>query len=211
MTDRTWNEKTHFSWDDLQEIVRILRSPEGCEWDRMQTHRSLRNNLLEEAYEVCEGIDRNDANLMCEELGDVLLQVVFHGEIARSEQAFSQNDIIDGICKKMIRRHPHVFCDASVAPDDLQKSWEELKRREKGDQSLRDTLSRVSKALPGTKRAEKFIEKGAVEPKKATSPLSAIGKEFYALCKRCVAENIDPEEAIHHYLNKIEENCTNCE
>lgn len=202
------SEKENFSFADLLEIVSILRSPDGCPWDREQDHKSLRNNFVEEAYEVCEGIDKENNPLICEELGDVLLQIVFHAQIAKDEDAFTIENVIDGICKKMILRHPHIFSDKTTP---LQ-SWEEIKRKEKGEQTLFDTLSRVSTSLPSLKRAEKFIKLGAPDPNVDPSDeKSKFGLQLYKICFDARAAKIDPEEALNSTLNEILEKCTNCE
>ncbi len=201
--------KEHFSFSDLVEIVSLLRSPEGCPWDRVQTHKSLRNNFVEEAYEVCEGIDREDHSLLCEELGDVLLQIVFHAGIAKDEGAFTIDCVIDGICKKMISRHPHIFSeDPTVTPE----SWEEIKRKEKGERTLSDSLSRVSTSLPALKRAQKFIARGAPVPEcNEDDPLQSFGMQLFRLCCRASEANVDPEEALNDFLKRGLEKCTNCE
>jgi len=99
----------HYSMEDLLRIMELLRAPEGCPWDREQTHQSIRRNMLEEAYEVAEAIDNRDTANLKEELGDVLLQVVFHSRMAQEEGLFTFDDVVDGICKKLVFRHPHVF------------------------------------------------------------------------------------------------------
>jgi tetrapyrrole methylase family protein/MazG family protein len=112
--------------------VAILRSPDGCPWDREQTHRSLRANLLEEAAEAAEAIDEGDAEHLCEELGDVLLQVVMHAELAQESGAFTFGDVVDGIAQKLIRRHPHVFGDVRAEDkEQALKTWNEVKRAER--------------------------------------------------------------------------------
>ncbi len=198
--------KEAYTFEDLKEIVRILRAPDGCPWDRVQTHESLRNNLVEEAYEVCEGIDEKNDALMREELGDVLLQVVFHCGIAEDEKRFSTEDAISEVCRKMIRRHPHIFSREAVDPEKLQEMWDRIKREEKGDRSLADTLSHVSKALPNLKRAEKFIEKGApdITLTQKDSPLCHWGERFYKLCRECSEAKIDPEQALEQYLKAVQ-------
>ena len=100
-----------YSMDDFLDIMKKLRAPDGCPWDREQTHTSIRNNFLEETYEVVDAIDRNDATDMCEELGDVLMQVVFHAVMAEEEKLFDFSDIVNGVCEKLVYRHPHVFGD----------------------------------------------------------------------------------------------------
>ncbi|MBQ2538189.1 MAG: nucleoside triphosphate pyrophosphohydrolase, partial [Ruminococcus sp.] len=106
--------KEKYNFDDLVEIVKILRSPGGCPWDREQTHKSIRSNFIEETYEAIEAIDNDDKELLKEELGDVLLQVALHCEMEREENSFDINDVCDGICKKLIIRHPHVFGDKNA-------------------------------------------------------------------------------------------------
>ena len=125
-------DKKSYDFNDLVEIVRILRAPGGCPWDAEQTHESIRRNLLEEAYEVVEAIDENSPDHLKEELGDLLLQVVFHAGIAKDEGQFDLNDVADGECKKLIFRHPHVFGDVTVrSSGEVLVNWEELKRKEK--------------------------------------------------------------------------------
>lgn len=104
-----FKEKENYKFNDLIEIVKILRSPSGCPWDREQTHKSIRSNFIEETYEAVEAIDTDDKELLKEELGDVLLQVVLHSEIESEEKGFTIDDVCAGICKKLIIRHPHVF------------------------------------------------------------------------------------------------------
>lgn len=103
--------KMHYDYDDLLQIIQILRSPEGCPWDREQTHASLRRGMLEEAYEAAEAIDCDDKTKLCEELGDVLMQVVFHADIEKDAGRFTMDDVCDGVVKKLLFRHPHVFGD----------------------------------------------------------------------------------------------------
>ena len=214
MTPNKFSEKDSFSFDDFRALVKFLRSPEGCSWDREQTHRSLRNNFVEEAYEVCEGIDLENNELLCEELGDVLLQVLFHAGIAEDEGAFSTEDVINGVAKKMVRRHPHLFADKVHAQ--ARDTWEELKRKEKNEKGLKDSLLRVSTALPALKRAEKIAKKvGDAAPKREKSPSDEekirLGEMLYKLCLSSVEQKIDPEEALNRYLAKIIEKCTNYE
>lgn len=152
--------KESYSLNDLERIVSILRAPGGCPWDGEQTHESLRRGLLEESYEVVEAIDEKSAPHLKEELGDVLLQVVFHADIEKDAGRFTLDDVADGICKKLIFRHPHVFGDASVAgSDEVLVNWEELKREEKGQETYSDTLNAVARSLPALWRAEKVQKK----------------------------------------------------
>lgn len=128
---------THRQFSKLVEIVQILRSPEGCPWDREQTHQSIRKNVIEEAYEVAEAIDLNDPDALSEELGDLLLQVALHSQMASEEGTFSVYDTIQAINDKLIRRHPHVFGDKDAADaEDALTNWEEIKRQEKRDKGI---------------------------------------------------------------------------
>lgn len=145
----------------LKKIVHDLRSPGGCPWDREQTHRSLLPNLIEEAYETLEAIQSDDPALMREELGDLLLQVVLHGEIASETGAFDLDAIAHGISEKLIRRHPHVY-GVSGAEDTeaVLRQWDEIKKAEKGG-APRPFLHGVSRALPALQRAAKLQKKAA--------------------------------------------------
>ncbi|MCI2106191.1 MAG: nucleoside triphosphate pyrophosphohydrolase [Intestinimonas sp.] len=155
-----FEQKKLYNVSDLAEIVRILRAPGGCPWDREQDHHTIRRNLLEEAYEAAEAIDENDPDHLKEELGDVLLQVVFHAQMEKEAGRFDLNDVADGICKKLIYRHPHVFGDVTVSGSgEVLSNWEELKRREKGQTTRADSMDAVAKSLPGLWRAEKMQKK----------------------------------------------------
>ena len=159
-------ENQRYSYDDFVAIIKKLRGKDGCPWDREQTHASLRNCMIEEAYEVVEGIDlyeeTKDASNLCEELGDVLLQVVMHTVMAEEEGLFTMDDVISGISEKMIRRHPHVFGDEKCQDSkEVLETWEERKRLEKKEETVSDSLNRVAKALPATIRAQKIQKKAA--------------------------------------------------
>jgi len=154
--------KDSYDYADLLRIMELLRAPGGCPWDREQTHESLRRNFLEEAYEVTEAINLGDSAALCEELGDVLLQVVFHAELEREAGSFTMSDVVDGICKKLIFRHPHVFGTVTVQDTDEELSrWEALKRTEKGQTSTADAVDAVARTLPALWRAEKIQSKAA--------------------------------------------------
>lgn len=117
-------EKQHYTADDLAAIIAILRNPDnGCPWDKVQTHRSIRMNFLEEAYEAVDAIDLDDPELLCEELGDVLMQVVFHAQIEREAGHFTFAEVCDGVCRKLLDRHPHIF-----RGDESIKDWDSLKK-----------------------------------------------------------------------------------
>lgn len=149
-----------FDLSPLEDVVKTLRSPGGCPWDIVQTHKSLRRNLIEEVYEVIEAIDLEDKDLLCEELGDLLMQVVFHARMAEEAGLFSMQDVIDGITEKLIRRHPHVFGDISVKDaDEVLTNWEAIKRAEKKDR--KSVLDGVPKDLPSLMAAYKLQHKAA--------------------------------------------------
>lgn len=150
------------SFDRLVNIMKKLRSENGCAWDREQTHESLKRYFIEETYEYLEVVDLNDKQRMCEELGDVLLQVVFHAEIAEENKDFSIDDVINGICDKLIHRHPHVFGDVTAnTSGEVLKNWEEIKKKEKGQKNQTSVLEDVPKNLPALMRSYKVQQKAA--------------------------------------------------
>lgn len=154
--------RRRYGVSDLIEIMRLLRSPGGCPWDREQTHASIRKNLIEEAYEVADAIDLNDEALLCEELGDLLLQVVFHSRISEEAGEFSLDDVADGICKKLIIRHPHIFGDVKVSgSDEVLDNWDEIKKREKGQSTATETLRAVPRTFPALMRSQKVQKRAA--------------------------------------------------
>ena len=152
--------KDSYGVKDLEEIVRILRAPGGCPWDAEQTHQSIRRNFLEEAYEAVEAIDEDSPEHLEEELGDVLLQVVMHARMEEEAGRFNLDGVADGICKKLVYRHPHVFGDVSVSgTGEVLSNWEALKRKEKGQATNTDALEAVARSLPALWRAEKVQKK----------------------------------------------------
>ncbi|MGY0373616.1 bifunctional methyltransferase/pyrophosphohydrolase YabN [Clostridium sp. JNZ J1-5] len=147
---------------DLLDIMEVLRGDDGCPWDREQSHESLKKYLIEECYEVIEAIDEQDEDKIIEELGDVLLQVVFHAQIGKEEGYFDISDIIKGICTKLIERHPHVFGKVKVgSSDEVLVNWDEIKRKEKALETYTDELKHVARSLPSLMRAEKIQKKAA--------------------------------------------------
>lgn len=151
-----FSPKNRYTMEDLLEIMRILRSPEGCPWDREQTHKSICSDFLEETHEALEAINLGDTDGLKEELGDVLLQVVFHSRIEEEKGAFSFDDVVDGIAKKLVVRHPHVFADASVdTAAQVWKNWDAIKRETKGGKTQADLLRAVPRSLPALMRASK--------------------------------------------------------
>lgn len=138
----------------------LLRSDGGCPWDREQTHQSVRMNLLEEAYEAAEAIDLSDDVLLREELGDVLLQVIFHAQIALERGVFDIEGVADGVCKKLVERHPHVFSGLEVdGAGQVLVNWDEIKRRSKKIESHTGAMRAVAASLPALMRAEKIQKK----------------------------------------------------
>jgi len=155
-------KKTKYTFEDLIEIMKMLRSENGCPWDREQTHESLKKYLIEEAYEVLEAIDSGEKHKMCEELGDLLLQVVFHSQIALENGSFCMDDVIDGICKKLIMRHSHVFGnDNANTADDVMTFWEANKKKEKNYKTQTDVLKSVPANLPALMRSYKVQQKAS--------------------------------------------------
>jgi len=158
----SFEQKEKYCFDDLLRIMEILRGPDGCMWDKEQNHASVRRNFLEEAYEVCEAIDEQDPVHLQEELGDVLLQVVFHTQMEKEKGAFDIDDVADGICKKLIYRHPHIFGDVQVSSSaEILQNWDDLKRKEKHQTTDSSALASVARSLPGLTRAEKIQKKAA--------------------------------------------------
>lgn len=146
----------------LQDIISILRSDEGCPWDRAQTHKSIRSCLLEEAYEAADAIDKEDFDNLEEELGDVLLQVIFHADLANDEKRFDLRSIANRECDKMLRRHPHVFLNKNTeSVDKALEKWENVKRNERGTSTYTETLKNVPDALPALIRSYKIQKKAA--------------------------------------------------
>lgn len=215
---------------DLKEIMDILRGENGCPWDKEQTHKTLKSCLIEECYEVIEAIDeQNDDNLV-EELGDVLLQVVFHSKLGEEEGYFNINDVIKCICDKMINRHPHIFGDIKLdSSDQVLDNWDKIKKKEQGLNSYTDSLRHIPKMLPALIRADKVQYKAAkvgfdwdsVEP-----ALEKVLEEFYEVKNVYKSKNkgkikeelgdlifscvnvarildIDPEDALNYTIYKF--------
>ena len=154
----TFKEK--YGIDDLLEIMRILRAPGGCPWDAEQTHESIKKDFIEETYEVIEAINKKDKTLLEEELGDVLLQVVFHAQIEKEEGSFDFGNVCDGICKKLVERHPHVFGEVKVSgTEDVLTNWDEIKRKSKGQKTQGSSMLKVPKELPALMRSQKIQSK----------------------------------------------------
>ena len=170
--------KRRYDYEDFLTVMRLLRGPGGCPWDAEQTHQSIRRNFLEETYEVIDALDHDSAPDMCEELGDVLMQVVFLAIMEEERGRFTMADVVDGVTKKMIFRHPHVFGGTMTADNSEQvlTNWEVLKREEKGQASTADAIEAVPHTLPALWRAEKVQKKAAKAGFDWSGALSALDK-----------------------------------
>ncbi len=196
MEKEVYPKKDLYDINDLLEIMKILRGENGCAWDREQNHESIRMNVLEEAYEVMEAIDAKDSELLREELGDLLLQVVFHAQLENEADSFDFDGVCDGICKKLIYRHPHVFGNIHVdGSDEVLKNWDSLKSRSKGQETALERLTSVPKLLPALMRGDKVIKRAV------NSGLQGDTKEF---ALRNLKEKVDRLEQILSNGGEIE-------
>lgn len=149
-------KRTRFNYDDLLEIMRLLRAPDGCPWDRAQTHESIRTNMVEEAYELVDAIDCKDDDKICEEAGDVLMQGAFHSILGQERGAFSPEDVLSGVCSKLIFRHSHIFGKDKASDENSALSvWDKNKTLEKGQKTASDSVRDVPKVFPAAMRAQK--------------------------------------------------------
>ena len=199
-----WKNKLSYDFHDLIEIVRILRHPGGCPWDQEQTHQSIRRNFIEEACEVAEAIDEGDPEHLKEELGDVLLQVLFHTSIEEDAGRFNLNDVADGVCKKLIYRHPHVFGDVTVSSTgEVLSNWEELKRKEKHQETQADAVDAVARTLPALWRAEKIkkkVAKAGFDWQEVSGALDKLSEELDELKAAALKGEGDPAEELGDLL-----------
>ena len=210
--------KDFYDVNDLIQVVHVLRGPGGCPWDREQTHESIRRDFQEEVCEVLEAIDRKDAEGLKEELGDVLLQVAFHTVLEEEQNGLTLDQVADGICKKLIYRHPHVFGQVQVSgTQEVLSNWEELKKKEKHQRTGADTMDAVARTLPALWRAEKVQKKaqkaGYAWPDTAEQAQAvrvaaegltdasdgerAIGDLLFAAVQMCRLLGVDPEQALN--------------
>ena len=154
--------KERYDITDFRRIMELLRAPDGCPWDRVQTHESIRRNMLEEAYEAVAAINHGDMANLREELGDLQMQILFHARMEEEHGGFSFDDVCDEACRKLIRRHPHVFGDAQAdTPEAVLTTWDAVKRQEKEQKSTGRAMADVADALPALWRAEKIQKKAA--------------------------------------------------
>lgn len=195
--------KERYNFNDLMEIVTVLRSPDGCPWDMRQDHHSVRTNLIEETYEVIDAIDHDDRAALKEELGDLLLQVVFHTEMEREVGGFDMDDVTDGICKKLIERHPHVFGKEYVGSDGkVRADWEEIKKASKGHRSQTDTMKSVPRCFPALLRASKLRSKAAKANYDVISPAQAVC-ELQGIVDELMRKTVSLDE-IQHTDEKVD-------
>ena len=194
---------SHYTVEDLRRIMEALRAPDGCPWDRTQTHQSIRNNMLEEAYEAADAIDRGDMDNLKEELGDVLLQVVSHAQMAQEVGRFTFDDVVDGVCRKLIFRHPHVFGGQTAGDAEVALSaWDAQKRREKGQRTTADAMDSVARAMPALMRAGKLQDKArkaGFDWREVSPALDKLSEELDEL-RRAVEEGSNVEEELGDLL-----------
>ena len=165
--------------DKLIEIMETLRAPGGCPWDREQTHETLKPYLLEETYEVIDAIETGDIDNLIEELGDLLFQIVFHAELGREDGLFSLYDIFEGINKKMVSRHPHVFAEVQAeTPEAVVTNWEAIKQKEKHTQTISDEMDRIPRAFTALMAAYKIQSKASKTGFDWQDPRPALDKVF---------------------------------
>lgn len=193
-----------YTIDDLQTVMKKLLGDNGCPWDKAQTHESLKKYFIEETYEVIDAIDNKDNNNLCEELGDVLFQVIFHSELAEKENMFLFDDVVDGITKKMISRHPHVFLNSEKTDENkINEKWESIKKQEKGYKSNIEIIKSVPRSLPALMRAEKTISK-AEKTKVDCLNFENLLKENHSLSsileKAKYMDNVEKMEYIGRFL-----------
>ncbi|MCD7827630.1 MAG: nucleoside triphosphate pyrophosphohydrolase [Clostridiales bacterium] len=215
--------KDKYNINDLLEIMKILRAPGGCPWDAEQDHQSIKKSFIEETYEVIEAINKDDKDLLCEELGDVLLQVVFHAEIENEKGVFDFDDVCDGICKKLIVRHPHVFGNVVVgSSDEVLSNWDDIKRKTKNQKTSAQAMSAVPRELPALMRCQKIQSKAVkngvdvgddaslsayISDKAAAAEAcldeKSIGELLFAAVAAARKKGIDAEEALTKITDKF--------
>ena len=205
-----FTQKDNYNIDDLIEIVRLLRGKGGCPWDMEQTHKSLKSDFIEETCEAIEAIDLEDTELLKEELGDVLLQVVFHTSIESDCGNFQFDQVCDGVCKKLIVRHPHVFGDVIVGnTEDVLKNWDSIKMETKGQETYTDTLNSVAKSLPALMRAQKVGKRAmraGMDFKSAEDAMACINSEKAELDEAIASGN---KQKIEEELGDLLFSCVN--
>ena len=203
-------EKNAYTVDDLVTVVEVLRSDEGCPWDREQNHKSIRKDFIEETYEVIEAIDTENTELLKEELGDVLLQVAFHTQIEREVGSFDINDVANDVCVKLIHRHPHVFGDVQAdTSEKVLANWEIIKSKEKERNTVTDKLRAIPPMLPALMRAQKVGKKASCFDFPDTeSVLDKVKEELCELEEAIKCQNVnDVQEEMGDLLLSITSLC----
>ena len=222
--------KDRYDLDDYRALIHLLRSPEGCPWDRVQTHKSIRRNMLEEAYEAVHAIDSGDTDNLREELGDLLMQVLLHAEMEAEQGAFDLDDVADTACKKLVFRHPHIFeSDTADSPEAVLTTWEERKRAEKRQRTVTESMVSVPENLPALWRAEKVQKKaadvgfvwpdssfalrkiqeeteelaGAIAANDRENIAEEIGDVLFSAVNAAGMLGVDPEQALHAACEKF--------
>ncbi len=216
--------KSSYTFDDLCLILEILRGEGGCPWDAEQTHESIRKNFIEETYEVIEAIDNKDTALLREELGDVLLQVVFHTQMEKEKGTFDMNDVANDVCVKLVHRHPHIFGDVTASTsEEVLTNWEAIKNVEKSRDTVYDRLNSVPPMLPALMRSYKVAKKSEKyndvskeemislaksklsEMSKDTETINSeqIGNLLFVISALSYKHKIDPEEALFKATNSF--------
>ena len=219
-------EKEKYDFEDLRLVMKLLRSENGCPWDKEQDHHSIRSNLIEETYEVVEAIDTENAALLREELGDLMFQIMFHAQLEDEKGCFDVYDVTDEICKKMITRHPHVFGGTKAETTaQVLKNWDAIKTEEKQRLSLGDKLRAIPPMLPSLMRAAKVNKKAGVSEEITASELRKIlleqadalaleradqelknrqiGALLLTVTQLCEKMQVDAEEALQHTTDDL--------
>ena len=219
--------QSNYNFSDLCDIVTVLRGPGGCPWDIEQDHHSIRKGMIEECYEVVEAIDRDDPVLLREELGDVLLQIVFHADIEKDAGRFNVDDVANDECVKMIHRHPHVFGQVKAdTSEQVLANWEVIKTQEKQRVSLADQLEAIPNILPALMRAHKVGKKASVDAEADKDALigkvkdqldvltaatataqqkAALGQALFTMTSLARSLELDAEEALVAHTDRLVE------
>lgn len=199
-----------YTFDEFVEIIARLRAPGGCPWDIEQTHESLRQNVIEEAYELVEAIDGGKPEKIADESGDVLLQVVLHAQIAKDEGEYDISDVTDAICRKIIHRHPHVFGDVTVGSTDEETvNWDAIKRADRKQMSITEEMRGVSAYIPAIMRAQKVYHKAKKAGyERETANITArsekeLGKLLFDIAVAAERRGVDLEVALSGYINEF--------
>ena len=216
--------KTKYNFDDLCLIMEILRGEGGCPWDAEQTHESIRKNFIEETYEVIEAIDNNDSMLLREELGDVLLQVVFHTQMENESGNFNIDDVANDVCAKLVHRHPHIFGDVrATTADEVLSNWEAIKNVEKSRETMYDKLNSIPPMTPALMRASKVSKKSGEYKEKSNNEIigelqnildgirlhdsnispEQMGEALFLLSALASKSDIDAEESLFKKTNSF--------